>query len=105
VSAHCHDESRLVAHHRTYERFGHEIEEDVYVACTGCLAELGLYVGEVWYPAEEELEEEVVLEVVEWDRELYPYDADARPGHPLYRMDETWPPSMNEVWLRRGDGR
>jgi hypothetical protein len=71
------------------------------IVCVSCLAELGLYCERLFYPDSGEW----TLEVVDWEHELYPYDAGAKPGHPFYRLDETWPPSMNEVWLRRGDGR
>ena len=100
MSEHRHDEARLVAHHRTYERLGQELEDDVYVACAGCLAELGLYSKHLYYPDSAEW----ILEVFDWEDEIYPY-VHARPGEPCYRPDDTWPPSMNEVWLRRGDGR
>ena len=105
MSEHAHDQSQLVTHRLTYERYGHERVEDVYVACVSCLDKLGLTCELVFYPADEyeELPAEEVWEVAAWDPDEYPYIADAWPGDVCYRPDDGLPPSMREIWFRRGD--
>ena len=107
MSEHRHDESRLVVHRLTWANFPREQEEDARVLCVGCLEELGLYAERVYFEGDW-LEGEWIppgwsLEVERWDEERYPYDPRAKRGEVCYRPAPDFPPSLAEVYHRRGE--
>jgi hypothetical protein len=106
VSEHAHH-SQLVVHRVTWEHFPNEREEDVYVACAHCLAAVGLYVEPMYFEGGWDEGEWVPpgwsLEVERWDMAAFPFDPRAKLGEVCHRPAPDFPPSMREVWHRRGE--
>jgi hypothetical protein len=106
MAEHEHDQTRLVVHRLTWESFPNEREEDAQVLCVACAEGLGLYVEPVYFEGEwlegEWIEPAWSLEIERWDEELYPFDPRAKCGDVLYRPAFDFPPSLREVWHRRG---
>lgn len=92
MSVHTH---KLVMVVRTWARFPNLELDDVAVVCADCTCDrLGLVAG-----IDEATGE---LEVLVWDVETYPCDADASAGDACYRPGPDFPPSLDEIAFRTG---
>jgi hypothetical protein len=95
MSDHVHGE--LVAHRKTWKNHPREREADVRVLCVHCLGAIGLYADPYTWD-----DGEVTLEVERWDEEAYPFDPRAKRGEVCFRPAPDYPPSLDEVYFRRG---